>query len=222
MELFSNVSAELISLFRSVGSIAETCGGGHAYLIGELPLAMLMGDKTTKAEITIAGNMIFVADEFEKAYTVSVTEETDLSCLLPSPYSKDCVHLTQAKDGDIRKEIFSRAFSIIALTVELGHENFGQFFDPAGAISDLNSRVLRAMQRDVFVRNPVNIIRAVKMVHKYQLSLDPITERLLETAVQSDLLKNLPDSDISLELELIKKEKSCKKIQQSLKDMGIV
>jgi hypothetical protein len=224
MYLFSNVPNELISLFRAVGSFAETCGGGRAYLIGSFPIAMFLKEQVREVEISIAGNMLFVADEFEKAYGVEIKEENDCEtkCLLPSPYSKDCIHLTQAVDGNIKKEIFSRAFSVDALTIELGHENFGRFFDPGGAISDLKSMVLRALQRDVFIKDPVNILRAVKLLYRYQLSMDPITEELLKGAIESELLKNIADSDISLELDLIKKEKHSKDVLQTLKDMKII
>lgn len=222
MDIFSGISGELVSLLRSIGSFAESSGGGRAYLAGELPRAMLTGEKTNDIEICVAGNLMFLADNYAKSYSAKIKKDPQgKECLLNSPYSQKSIKLTQARDGDIKKELFSRDFSIDGFAVELSRDRFGEILDPAGAMADLNSRVLRIMRRDVF-KNPVSIYRAIRLIYKYNLSMDPITEMLMNQAIGSDVLKNVPSGGISIELALIKKEKRSREIMQALRDLKVV
>ncbi|MBO0780073.1 MAG: HD domain-containing protein [Ktedonobacteraceae bacterium] len=51
--------------------------------------------------------------------------------------------------------------------------------DPLDGVADLRASRLRAVRNDIFQRDPLRLLRAVRFMMRYNLSLDPTTEQML-------------------------------------------
>jgi putative nucleotidyltransferase with HDIG domain len=54
------------------------------------------------------------------------------------------------------------------------------FIDPINGLSDIHKRQLRAVEDPIFKHDPLRMLRAVRFRSRYQLSINPWTERLIK------------------------------------------
>ena len=71
----------------------------------------------------------------------------------------------------------------------------GELLDPAGGVADLNARVLRAVDADTFLEDPLRALRAVQFAARFEFDAHPTLEALCRQAP----LHELPAERIQLE-----------------------
>ncbi len=76
--------------------------------------------------------------------------------------------------GSIEDDLGTRDFTINAIAEPL---EGGERVDPYGGLSDLEARVLRAVTDQVFVDDPLRLLRAVRLEDELDLRLDEQTEQ---------------------------------------------
>ena len=77
----------------------------------------------------------------------------------------------------------------------------GVLIDPTGGLADIAARRLRAVDDDIFKHDPLRMMRAVRLMMRYGLSMEPETEKLLTRDVQ--LLRNVAAERVHDELYAI-------------------
>jgi poly(A) polymerase len=82
---------------------------------------------------------------------------------------------------DLESDLRARDFTINALAVDV-HQP-GILIDPLGGLADLREKKLRACSPAAFERDALRILRAVRLASVLQLSIDPVTRRLMRQAV---------------------------------------
>jgi poly(A) polymerase len=59
-----------------------------------------------------------------------------------------------------------------------------QFIDPLNGLADIEARRLRAVNDEVFRRDPLRMLRAVRLAMRYSLHIDPATQNLIKRDAQ--------------------------------------
>jgi len=231
MRLFSTLPGELISIFKGLGNAADAINA-KAYLIGAYPRSILFREDCSDLEVVITGDIERTIDNFVNSYKM-LTDKTIKTAgryfHISNPYSEgDFIKIARTRKdmsggaGDIKSETFCRGFSIDALAVCLNSIDFGNIVDYAGAVQDLENRILRSLTRDLFSNEPVYLFKAIAYKTKYGLSTDPITDTLWKRAIKEKTFHTIPQSDLKHELHNIRKEKNGKEELRTLKElMGV-
>jgi len=228
MRLFSTLPGELISIFKGLGNAADAVNS-KAYLIGAYPRSIICKEDCSDLEIVVTGDLERTVDSFVNSYKI-LTDKTVKTAgryfLISNPYSEcDFIKVTRTRKdmsggaGDIKSESFCRGFSIDALAVCLNAIDFGNIMDYAGAVQDIENKVLRSLQRDLFSNEPAYIFRAAAYKAKYGLSVDPITDTLWKRALREKNFKTISSCDLKHELHNIRKEKHGKDELKILKEL---
>ena len=228
MRLFSTLPGELISIFKGLGNAADTINA-KAYLIGAYPRSIILREDCVDLEIVVTGDIEKTVDSFVNSYKM-LTDKTVKTAgryfHISNPYSEgDFIKVARARKemsggaGDIKSETFCRGFSIDALAVCLNAIDFGNMVDYAGAAQDIENKILRSINRDLFNNEPVYIFKAAAYKARYGLSIDPITDTLWKRAIKEKVFHTLPKSDLKHELHNIRKEKNGKNELKILKEL---
>ena len=228
MRLFSTLPGELISIFKGLGNAADAINA-KAYLIGAYPRSIIFREDCSDLEIVVTGDIEKTVDNFVNSYKM-LTDKTVKTAgrflHIPNPYSEgDFIKIARTRKdmtggaGDIKSETFCRGFSIDALAVCLNAIDFGNIVDYAGAVQDIENKILRSIKRDLFSNEPAYIFKATAYKARYCLSIDPITETLWKRAIKEKAFHSLPHSDLKHEMHQIKKEKNSKEELKILKEL---
>src|SRR5205814_10453264 len=90
----------------------------------------------------------------------------------------------------------------LLLAATLASETLGtSLIDPTDGHPDITARRLRAVDNDVFKHDPLRMMRAVRLMLPYGLSMEPKTEKLLTRDAQ--LLRNVAAERVHDELYAI-------------------
>jgi tRNA nucleotidyltransferase (CCA-adding enzyme) len=87
--------------------------------------------------------------------------------------------LPTVSPGDIADDLARRDFSVNAMAVSLGPDDWGRLLDPHGGREDLAALVLRVHHDGSFVDDATRILRAVRYMARLGLGLEAGTARLL-------------------------------------------
>ncbi len=96
------------------------------------------------------------------------------------------IDLSPLQGGSIEADLRLRDFTLNAIAIPLAdvvrHLTAGEaltFIDPANGVADLQAHTLRAVNDQVFQDDPLRMLRAVRFLMRYQLTLERQTEHLL-------------------------------------------
>jgi len=91
-----------------------------------------------------------------------------------------------------------RDFTINALGYDI---QTGEVLDPFGGLQDIQYKVLRHIDDNTFVEDPLRIYRAVQFAARFGLKVAKETARLCKQMIANDLLDELPKERIYIEWE---------------------
>jgi tRNA nucleotidyltransferase/poly(A) polymerase len=80
--------------------------------------------------------------------------------------------------GTIEDDLSTRDFAINAIAVPLAG---GEPIDPYGGVRDLHARLLRAVSDSIFAKDPVRLLRAVRLEDELGFHMHPETEGLVRS-----------------------------------------
>ncbi|MBN1114464.1 MAG: hypothetical protein JXA66_03920 [Oligoflexia bacterium] len=231
MHLFSKLSGEILSLLRALGDTAESTNS-FAYIIGDFPRSLIINEDCSDIEVTVTGNTGLFIDHFLQNYIPAKSKkisQKERFKIIQSPYSQDMnIHIAQTRKnehggaGNINSEIISRGFSIDALAVSLTSREFGTIIDFAGATRDINAGILRVINKDIYSRVPLMIIKTAYYLVKYNLATDPVTDALWLRAIKGNGIKNCPVKELNAFIDNIKKDKCGRDTIKLLKQLKIL
>lgn len=73
--------------------------------------------------------------------------------------------------------------------------------DPYNGIEDINNKILRCVDPETFVDDPLRVLRAVQFVARFELTCDPTLLALCRKMIQNGALEELPKERIFEELK---------------------
>ncbi len=92
--------------------------------------------------------------------------------------------ITPLNGASIEDDLQRRDFTINALALEV---STGKLIDPAGGQQDLAAKKIRMVNRDVFRKDPVRLIRAYRMAATFDFIIDKDTEAAISQ--DADLIR---------------------------------
>ncbi len=105
-------------------------------------------------------------------------------------------------DLDLRR----RDFTLNAMAARINADGFGELLDPAGGREDLETGVLRVLHERSFEDDPTRVLRCVRFAARFSFEVDPLTEKLLQDAVDRNLVSTVSGERIMNEIRLILSE----------------
>lgn len=154
----------------------------QAYLVGGSLRNMLLREPCRDWDIVVAGEAHrqarqladrlggFYARLHDKASRVIVKMETgDIT-----------LDITSLHGQSLEEDLRARDFTVNALASPLDEALSFRLIDPLQGEQDLRARRLKAVQDGVFLADPLRMLRAVRLMTRYQLSLDRDTRALIQ------------------------------------------
>src|SRR5579859_616055 len=153
----------------------------QAYLVGGSLRNMLLGEACSDWDIVVAGEAHrlarqladilggFYAHMHDKASRVIVKAETgNITLDIASLHG-------QSLEADLR----ARDFTVNALAAPLDEALTLHLIDPLHGEKDLRARRLKAVNTAIFQADPLRMLRAARLMVRYQFSLDSGTQKLI-------------------------------------------
>ena len=159
------------------GAVREVVGSHDAYYVGGCLRDAALGRPVLDVDIASG-----VAHELARAFHRQSGEAIfELSTryqawrvLVSGGVTVDFVAIRGSIESDLRL----RDFTANAVARHVGTD---VYLDPSGGLDDLRRGVLRAVSAQVFVDDPLRLLRAVRLEDELPLSLEPETEALVRT-----------------------------------------
>ena len=209
--------------------------GIPSYAVGGPIRDMLLGRSVTDIDVVVEGDGISFAGELaagEKGKMVEYARFGTALVVLPGGVKIDVATareeryvkpgaLPAVEPGSLDRDLLRRDFSINAMAVRLGPDEYGRFVDTYGGIRDLEAGLIRVMHDGSFTDDPTRILRAVRFETRYGFSIEDRTYRLLEDAVRSAVLAEVSRQRLREEIVAVLKEEEAHSAVSRLYEAGV-
>jgi tRNA nucleotidyltransferase/poly(A) polymerase len=108
----------------------------------------------------------------------------------------------------ILEDLRRRDFTVNAMALSLNDMSFGLLMDPLNGVADIEARTLRLVSNYGFLESPVRMLRAARLVHRLQWTIDEKTQTRLQNAKDEGMMQHLSAYDKGYELEEIGHEEN--------------
>jgi tRNA nucleotidyltransferase/poly(A) polymerase len=108
----------------------------------------------------------------------------------------------------ILEDLRRRDFTVNAMALSLNDMSFGLLMDPLNGVADIEARTLRLVSNYGFLESPVRMLRAARLIHRLQWTMDEKTLVRLQNAKDEGLMGQLSAYDKGYELEEIGHEEN--------------
>jgi tRNA nucleotidyltransferase (CCA-adding enzyme) len=95
------------------------------------------------------------------------------------------------KPSGIKDDLARRDFTVNAMAIGIGPENWGRLIDPFGGGKDLLSKRLRVLHEKSFLDDPTRILRAARFKARLGFSLERKTFKFLKSAIKIKVLDTI-------------------------------
>ncbi len=156
-------------------ALVAAAAGEDAYVVGGAVRDELLGRRIVDVDVACrdpeaaaraygrrAGGALFPLSERHGAWRVAFRDGRT-------------VDFTPLRDG-IDDDLRTRDFTVNAIARRVGS---GEHVDPLGGRRDLEARVLRAVSEEVFVDDPLRLLRAARLEDELGFRMDATTEELV-------------------------------------------
>src|SRR5882724_1932946 len=159
------------------------------YIVGGAVRNLLLHESYTDWDFAVRGNVPLMARQLaDHLHGFSVHMHDKASRVVVKEQGKELIFdLAPLHGGGIENDLRERDFTINAMALPLSallnHLQTGAeltVIDPLHGREDLETRTLRAVQTDVFRHDPLRLLRAVRLLIRYQLSLEKQTESWMQ------------------------------------------
>jgi len=208
----------LAPVFEAVAAIGEHYEG--VYLVGGTVRDILLGEPSFDVDIAVEGDGTAFARELARALAGRVNvhrkfgtavviygegERADVVTARTEFYESPAA-LPAVERASIREDLFRRDFTINAMAVSLGGEDFGRLVDPFRGRRDLEARTLRVLHNLSFIEDPTRIFRAIRYENRYGLRMEEHTLQLARQCIEMGLVGDLSSARLRDELEALLEE----------------
>ncbi len=176
----------------------------QTYLVGGSLRNILLGEQSLDWDIVITGDAHKIAHRLadklgghyvqmhEKASRVVVVlanaaSSTTTTTTTTTTKKEICFDISPLNGKTIEDDLRQRDFTINAIAAPLDEvvryntesSYTLHLIDPLNGLADLNARRLKAVNEYIFQRDPLRMLRAVRLGMRYKLHMDPWTEDLI-------------------------------------------
>lgn len=174
-----------MSLLEPLRAFLQT-RSNDVYLVGGAVRDILLGRETYDLDLSVRGNASALArafaDEIGAAY-FQMDEQFDVArVILDREGARELVDFARLRGEGIRDDLGTRDFTINAMAADLysWQGDAESVIDPFHGRADLEAHLVRAVTPDVFVNDPVRLLRGARLEVVLNLKLDAATEALVK------------------------------------------
>ena len=177
-----SIEAGTASLLATVNTLlAEQ--GIKSYLVGGFVRDWLLDRQTADVDIAVCGDALSIAQDVAEAVDgryVLLDEANRVARVVVANGQTWHLDFSSFSDG-IQNDLARRDFTIDAMAFELEDLISGsaQLIDPFSGESDLNKRLVRAVNHRVFVEDSARLLRGVRLARELGFKIEPETETLI-------------------------------------------
>ena len=203
-----------LRFLRHAGRRARALGF-RLYLVGGPVRDLLLGHPSSDVDLMVEGDAVALAEALAGELGGGVRGRSQFATVklhLPElvvdlatartesyPYPGSLPVVSAASAA---QDLCRRDFSINAIAMHLSPRLFGRLLDPCGGLADLRRRRLRVLHPASFRDDPLRLIRAVRLLCRLRLRLEPGSERLAREAVAAGALSTLTPRRLQEEFRL--------------------
>lgn len=154
-----------------------------AWLVGGTVRDRLLGKVPSDIDLVIKAEegMIDELASFLKGVKVDFAKGEMVRLVVGKGENKFNIDVELLGEEDIIDNLRKRDFTINALALPL--DNRDKILDPAGGREDLERRIIRAVKREVFLQDPVRILRAFRLALNLGFGIEEKTKRWLKESI---------------------------------------
>jgi poly(A) polymerase len=178
----SDINQGLLSLLTKVSAIL-THENYPAYVVGGFVRDWLLDRRTADVDIAVCGDALSIAQDVAKAVDgryVLLDEANRVARVVVVNGQMWHLDFSSFSDG-IQNDLARRDFTIDAMAIELQSLISGsaQLIDPFSGESDLRERLVRAVNRRIFIEDGARLLRGVRLAAELGFKIEPGTESLI-------------------------------------------
>ncbi len=169
----------------------------EAYLVGGSLRDLLLGQRPQDLDLAVRGDPEPVAralagDLKGRCIPLNLEKGVKRVILRKKPYSRCIIDIAPLHGEDIADDLARRDFTINALALPIANLSAlsatfraqpaarpASLLDPCNGWHDLQARTVRVVQEDVFQKDPLRLLRAIRLSAGRQLSIEPATAAIL-------------------------------------------
>lgn len=160
----------------------------QAYIVGGSVRNLLLHAPITDWDIAISGDVPGLACQLANTLGGFYAQLHEKACrvVVKKDQQEVILDIAPLQGNNIEADLHTRDFTVNALALPLSNlvnhlatQEALSFIDPLHALHDLAQRKLKAVADDVFQRDPLRLLRAVRFMMRYDLALDEQTKHLL-------------------------------------------
>ncbi|MBI9037212.1 MAG: HD domain-containing protein [Bacteroidales bacterium] len=176
-------------IFKIISQVADDLGN-DAYIIGGYVRDLLLNRPSKDIDIVVIGSGIElagnVAEKIGKNTKVKVFKNFGTAMLRYKEWEIEFVGARKesycrnsrkpiVENASLEDDQKRRDFTINALALNLGKNNFGHLIDPFNGLNDLKNRLIKTpLDPDItFSDDPLRMMRAIRFATKLQFRIDP-------------------------------------------------
>jgi len=223
---------QLLELVKDISGQASN-QGQRVYLVGGVVRDLLLGYPNFDLDLVVEGDAVKLAQQVAETSqakllahhrfgTAKLRYENfslDLATARGETYAKPGA-LPTVTPGTLKDDLIRRDFSINAMAISLGSNDYGELADPHQGKNDLEHRLIRILHPGSFSDDATRILRAVRYEQRLGFELETQTAQLLKR--DTSMLDTISGDRIRHELELIFKEKLPEFAINRLAELGVL
>jgi poly(A) polymerase len=158
----------------------------RAYIVGGFVRDTLLERDTADIDIALPADGLEIARDMAAYLKGKYVPLDDINLVgrVILPESKRSIDFTALKGNTILEDLAHRDFTIDAMAYELNENTASSFaaeniIDPYGGRRDLENRLLKALNEDVFKDDPARLLRAIRISAELGLEIDDATAALI-------------------------------------------
>ncbi len=228
--LNDKLNSEYIDILKQAGQLAEEMSC-KVSLVGGFVRDILLEKKvkdwhSLDIDFVVEGNGIQFAHKLAKKLngevkehalfltaTVIYNDTSGIRCKIDIAtarleYYEYPAALPTVEISSLKMDLLRRDFSINAMAIRLNPNEYGMLVDFFNGRQDIRKKRIRMLHTLSFVEDPTRILRAIRFEQRYNFSISVQCEKLMQNAIEIQLVDQLSGRRIRSELELILKEEN--------------
>ena len=153
----------------------------QAYLVGGSLRNMLLGEASSDWDIVVAGEAHRLARQLADILGGSYVHMHDKASrvIVKARTGNITLDIASLHGQSLEADLRARDFTVNALAAPLDEALTLHLIDPLHGVKDLRARRLKAVNTAIFQADPLRMLRAARLMVRYQFSLDSSTQKLI-------------------------------------------
>jgi tRNA nucleotidyltransferase/poly(A) polymerase len=224
---------------RIVSELQElaTAANQNLYLAGGAMRDLLGGSPTRDLDFVLEAPPAKIADALGKRLGGQIVSQDDhrkiVELLFPGGVTAQLAMSRVEKynkpggkphvaPAAIHEDLRRRDLTLNSIALKLNRGSKGLLIDPSNGMADLQNREMRAGYSTAFYDDPVRLLRAIRLKHRFQFTFEERTQRQFEYALSENLHLLIPKTALLQELKLLGDEPNPAEVIKDLETTGLL